>query len=227
MTAAALLFAGMSLTPVMAQEHTKSLDVKGLDQTISPKTDFYHHVNSKWQKDHQLTDEYARYGQFNILNDSSEIRVQRIVKGLSATNPQKGTNAFKIATIYEQGMDSIRRNREGAAPIKSKLAKIENAKPEEMASLFRWMQRHESSPLMGVSMMEDLANSQVYSMYVESAGLGLGDRDYYLKHDKRSKEVRAAYVKLIEKEMKLAGYSGKDAKRIAKNVMKIETLMAD
>lgn len=227
MTAAALLFAGMSLTPVMAQEHTKSLDVKGLDQTISPKTDFYHHVNSKWQKDHQLTDEYARYGQFNILNDSSEIRVQRIVKGLSATNPQKGTNAFKIATIYEQGMDSIRRNREGAAPIKSKLAKIENAKPEEMASLFRWMQRHESSPLMGVSMMEDLANSQVYSMYVGSAGLGLGDRDYYLKHDKRSKEVRAAYVKLIEKEMKLAGYSGKDAKRIAKNVMKIETLMAD
>lgn len=227
MTAAALLFAGMSLTPVMAQEHTKSLDVKGLDQTISPKTDFYHHVNSKWQKDHQLTDEYARYGQFNILNDSSEIRVQRIVKGLSATNPQKGTNAFKIATIYEQGMDSIRRNREGAAPIKSKLAKIENAKPEEMASLFRWMQRHESSPLMGVSMMEDLANSQVYSMYVGSAGLSLGDRDYYLKHDKRSKEVRAAYVKLIEKEMKLAGYSNKDAKRIAKNVLKIETLMAD
>lgn len=220
------VLAGLGLSPVLA-EHTKSLDVKGLDKAVSPKTDFYTHVNGKWMNDHPLTAEYSRYGQFNILNDSSEHRVRRIVTGLSATNPEKGTNAYKIATIYEQGMDSVRRNREGAAPIKGKLARIENAKPSEMTDLYRWMQRYESSPLMGVSMMEDLANSQVYAMYVGSAGLGLGDRDYYLLNDKRNKEVRAAYTKLIETEMQLAGYSKKDAKRIAQNVIKIETLMAD
>lgn len=218
---------GLMSAPAMAQEHTKSLDVKGLDNTVSPKTDFFHHVNNKWQKDHPLTPEYSRYGQFNILNDSSNNRVKRIVTGLSATNPEAGTNAYKIATIYEQGMDSIRRNREGAAPIKGKLAKIENTKPEDMADLFRYMHRYESSPLFGVSMMEDLANSQVYAMYVGSGGLGLGDRDYYLLNDKRNKEVREAYVKLIETQMQLAGYSKKDAKRIAKNVLKIETLLAD
>lgn len=218
---------GLGLMPVMAQEHTKSLDIKGLDNSISPKTDFYHHVNTKWQKDHELTPEYSRYGQFNILNDSSNNRVKRIVMGLAATNPKPGTNAFKIATIYEQGMDSIRRNREGAAPIKAKLAKIENTKPGEMLDLFRWMHRYESAPLFGVSMMEDLANSKVYSMYVGGGGLGLGDRDYYLLNDKRNKEVRNAYIKLIETDMQLAGYSKKDAKRIAKNVMKIETLLAD
>jgi len=227
MTTAVCLALGFGIMPVMAQEHTKSLDIKGVDNSISPKTDFYHHVNTKWQKDHPLTPEYSRYGQFNILNDSSENRVQRIVKGLAATNPQPGTNAFKIATIYEQGMDSVRRNREGAAPIKGKLARIENAKPEDMADLFRWMHRYEASPLFGVSMMEDLANSQVYSMYVGGAGLGLGDRDYYLLNDKRNKEVRNAYARLIETDMQLAGYSKKDAKRIAKNVMKIETLIAD
>ena len=218
---------GLGISPVTAQEHTKSLDLKGLDNSISAKTDFYHHVNSKWQKDHPLTAEYSRYGQFNILSDSSDNRVKRIVTGLAATNPQPGTNAFKIATIYEQGMDSIRRNREGAAPIKAKLAKIENAKPGEMDDLFRYMHRYESSPLFGVSMMEDLANSQVYAMYVGGAGLGLGDRDYYLKNDKRNKEVREAYMKLIEKDMQLAGYKKSEAKRIAKNVMKIETLLAD
>lgn len=227
MTTAVCLALGLGVMPSLAQEHTKSLDIKGIDNSISAKTDFYHHVNTKWEKDHPLTPEYARYGQFNILNDSSEHRVQRIVKGLAATNPAKGTNAFKIATIYEQGMDSVRRNREGAAPIKAKLAKIENAKPSEMGDLFRYMHRYESSPLFGVAMMEDLANSQVYSMYVSSGGLGLGDRDYYLLNDKRNKEVRNAYVQLIEKEMNLAGYSKKDAKRIAKNVLKIETLLAD
>ena len=157
---------GLGVLPMMAQEHTKSLDGKGLDQSISPKTDFYHHVNNKWQKDHPLTAEYSRYGQFNILNDSSNNRVKRIVTGLAATNPAPGTNAFKIATIYEQGMDSVRRNRDGATPIKSKLARIENTKPNEMNDLFRYMHRYESSPLFGVSMMEDLANSQIYSLYV-------------------------------------------------------------
>lgn len=226
-TALMCLAAGLGLTPVFAQNQTKSLDVKGLDKTISPKQDFYHHVNNKWQKDHPLTAEYSRYGQFNILNDSSENRVQRIVMGLAATNPAKGTDAFKIATIYEQGMDSVRRNREGAAPIKKKLAKIENAKPEEMTDLFRWMQRYEGSPFVGVGPMEDLANSQIYSMYVSGGGLGLGDRDYYLKGEKRQKDVLKAYVKLIETDMALAGYSKKDAKRIAKNVVKIETELAD
>ena len=218
---------GLGITPVMAQEHTKSLDVKGIDNTVPAQKDFYHHVNTKWQKNHPLTPEYSRYGQFNILNDSSNNRIKRIVTGLAATNPKPGTNAYKIATIYEQGMDSVRRNKEGAAPIKAKLAKIENTKPEEMGDLFRYMHRYEASPLFGVKMMEDLANSQVYSMYVGSAGLGLGDRDYYLLNDKRNKEVRNAYVKLIETDMQLAGYNKKDAKRIAKNVLKIETLMAD
>ena len=223
------LFMGgvLCMAPVVAQEHTKSLDVKGLDENISPQKDFYHHVNTKWEKDHPLSPEYARYGQFNILSDSSENRVQRIVMGLSATNPEKGTNAYKIATLYSQGMDSVRRNREGAAPIKAKLSKIENAKPEEMVELFRYMQRHEGSPLMGVAIMENLANSQEYALYVGSSGLGLGDRDYYLLNDKDNKTVRNAYIKLIETQMQNAGYSKKDAKRIAKNVIKIETLLAD
>lgn len=210
-----------------AQEHTKSLDIKGLDDAISPKTDFFHHVNTKWQKDHPLTAEYSTYGQFNILNDSSNNRVRRLVAGLSATNPQPGTNAYKIAAVYELAMDSVRRNREGATPIKGKLAKIENAKPSEMADLHRWMQRYEQSPLYGVGMQEDLANSNVYALYLGSVGLGLGDRDYYLLNDKEHKKVRDAYVRLIETDMQLAGYSKKDAKRVARNVMKIEKLMAD
>ncbi len=64
-------------------------------------------------------------------------------------------------------------------------------------------------------------------MYVTAPSLGLGDRDYYLLNDKRNKDVRAAYTKLIEKDMQLAGYSKKDSKRIAANVLKIETLLAD
>ena len=218
---------GLFAFGLSAQEHLKSLDKNGLDNTISPRQDFYNHVNKKWMESHPLSPEYSRYGSFNIHSDSSEHRVRRIVTGLAATNPAKGTDAYKIANLYELGMDSIRRNREGAAPIRKKLAKIENARPEEMTDLFRYMQRHESSPLFSMGFQEDLGNSKQYAMYVSGVGLGLGDRDYYLLNDKSNREIRKAYTTLIEKQMQLAGYSKKDARRISANVMKIETALAD
>ena len=225
-TLMSVLMAG-SVLGLSAQEHLKSLNPANIDKNTAASTDFYEHVNKGWIESHPLTPEYSRYGQFNILNDTSNNRVQRIVMNLSKTNPQKGTNAYKIATLYEQGMDSVRRNQLGATPIKADLARIENAKPEEMEDLFIWMHGNFSSPFFGAGPQEDLANSSQYAMYVSGAPISLGDRDYYLLNDKRNKEVREAYKKLIEAQMVNAGYSKKDAKRIMNNVMKIETLIAD
>lgn len=212
---------------VSAKDQLKSLDLKGIDRNVSPKSDFYNHVNAGWRKSHPLTPEYSSYGQFNILNDSSNNRVRRIVSGLASTNPKIGTDAYKIAAFYETAMDSIRRNKLGASPIKADLAKIENTPHDKMEDLAIWLGRNYGSSFLNVGPSEDLANSKVYAMYVQGPSLGLGDRDYYLLNDKRNKEVRNAYIKLIEKEMSLAGYSNKDAKRIASNVMKIEKLIAD
>lgn len=224
-----LLFLALAGIPSLlgAQEHLKSLDLKGFDPNVAASEDFYQHTNKGWMESHPLTPEYSRYGQFNILNDSSKNRVRRIVTNLAKTNPAKGTNAYKIAAIYEAAMDSVRRNKLGAEPIKADLERIENAKPEEMADIFLWMHKNYGSPFFGAGPMEDLANSSVYAMYISGAGLGLGHRDYYLLNDKRNKDVREAYQKLIERQMINAGYSKKDAKRIVKNVMKIETLIAD
>lgn len=210
-----------------AQEHLHSLDASQLEPTIAPGTDFYHHVNKRWQDANPLTAEHARYGKFNVLSDTSEVRVKDLVLGLAETNPQPGTVAFKVSTIYNQAMDSVRRNREGAAPIQADLKKIENTPHEGMEDLFLWMHANYSSPFFGAGIQEDLANSTQYAMYVSGGSLGLGDRDYYLQNDKRNKEVREAYQKLIVKQMMNAGYKKKDATRIMKNVMKIETAIAD
>ena len=222
--AASLLLAGGSM---MGQEHLKSLNPKYFDNTIPVGTDFYTHVNKGWQEANPLTPEFSRYGQFNILNDESERRVQDIVMNLGSTNPQPGTVAYKIWTLYSQAMDSTRRNAEGATPIKADLAKIENTPHEGMEDLLLWMHKNYSSPFFGAGPMEDLADSKVYAMYVSGANLGLGDRDYYLLNDADNTKVREAYKKLIEKQMMNAGYSRKDARRIVKNVMKIETALAD
>lgn len=211
----------------VAQEHLKSLDTKNFDNSIPAGKDFYQHVTAGWQKAHPLTDEYARYGQFNILSDTSEARVKDIVMNLGATNPEPGSIAFKVSTLYNQAMDSAKRNADGAAPIKADLAKIENTPHEGMEDLFIWMHGNYASPFFSAGPQENLANSNEYAMYVSGGGISLGDRDYYLKDDQRNKEVREAYKKLIKTQMVNAGYSKKDADRIVKNVMKIETAIAD
>ena len=221
---AMLVAASMSLS---AQEHLKSLNPSYIDPATPASKDFYQHENNGCMEAHPLTAEHARYGQFNILNDSSEYRVRDIVTNLAATNPKPGTVAYKVSTIYNQALDSTRRNAEGTKPILADLKKIEDTSHEGLSDLLMWMHANYSNPFFGAGPMEDLANSNVYAMYVSGTGLGMGDRDYYLLNDTDNKKVREAYKKLIARQMQNAGYSKKDATRIMKNVMKIETLLAD
>lgn len=225
----ALAFAAIAATSVnaMATEHLKSVNPAYIDNSVPAGDDFYHHVNNGWLKAHPLTAEYARYGVFNILNDSAENQVKEIVLNLGATNPEPGTNAFKIWTLYSQGMDSVRRNAEGAAPIQADLRKIESTTPEGMADLLLWMHKYYSSPFFEAGPMEDMADSNRYAMYVSGGSMGLGDRDYYLNNDKETLKIRNAYKKLIVDQMVNAGFKKKDAKRIMENVLKIETAIAD
>ena len=74
-----------------AEEHLKSLNPAYFDPAVPASEDFYQHVNKGWMEANPLTAEHARYGQFNILNDSSENRVRDIVTNLAASNPQPGT----------------------------------------------------------------------------------------------------------------------------------------
>ena len=208
-------------------EHLASLNTDYIDTTVMPGTDFYTHVNKGWMDAHPLTAEHARYGQFNILNDSSENRVRDLIQNLGASDPEKGSVAYKVWTVYSQAMDTARRNAEGAKPILADLKKIEDTPHEGMEDLFMWMHGNYASPFFGAGPMEDLANSTVYAMYVSGGGMGLGDRDYYLLNDERNTAVRNAYKKLIADQMQNAGYSEADAQRIVKNVMKIETALAD
>ena len=224
-----LSMAALFLSGAMAAgaEHLGSVDKALIDSAYAPGEDFYRYVNNGWMKANPLTDEYARYGMFNVLNDKAEENVKEIVMNLGAANPEKGTNAFKVWTLYSQGMDSVRRNNEGATPILADLKKIEDTPAEGMEDLFLWIHGNFSSPFFSAGPMEDLADSNVYAMYVSGGSLGLGDRDYYLLNDKENTKIREAYKKLIIGQMRNAGFSKKDAERVMKNVLKIETALAD
>jgi len=207
--------------------HTKSLDLSKLTDSIAPGEDFYLHVNKAWMEEHPLTGEYARFGNFDLLRDTAQEQVRRLVLEVAESNPAEGSVAYKVATIYNLAMDSVRRNAEGASPIAAHLAKIENAPADSMTAIFNWLQAGYASPFVNAGPMEDMMDSNNYAMYVSTSSLGMGDRDYYLKDDPRNTEVREAYKALIVAQMQNAGYSAEDAARIMQNVMKLETSMAE
>ena len=161
-----LCAAAMAITPAVAKEHLKSLSKEGISSEIKAGEDFYRHVNQKWMESNPLTPEHSRYGQFNILDDSSKNRVRRIVANLASTNPEPGTVAYKIAALYETGMDSIKRNSLGAQPIQAVLKQIETTPNNKMDDLLIMMHKTYSAPFFGAGLQEDLNNSAEYAMYV-------------------------------------------------------------
>lgn len=212
--------AGMS---VQAQT-PRGVDVANLDTTASPRNDFYQYACGGWMKANPLTDEYSRYGTFDQLGELNRTQVRDLVMGLDASKAAAGSNAQKIADLYALGMDSVRRNAEGNKPIAADLKKINSFKRKDIAPALASMPG--LGGFFGAGVGPDMLNSDINVMYWQQGGLGLGDRDYYLEDSEHTAAVREAYKKNLYELATLSGYNAKDAERLVKNVMDIETELA-
>lgn len=202
----------------------KGIDRANLDTSVSPATDFYEYACGGWMKAHPLQPEYSRYGTFDELGELNRKQLYDLVMGLDPTKAAKGTNEQKIADLFALGMDSVRLNREGAAPVANDLKKINSANREDVIDLMATLPGVGAFFATGVE--PDMKNASMNVMYWGQGGLGLGDRDYYLENGEQEKAVRKAYHDYLVKIATLAGYSEKDAERLAKNSMEIETALA-
>ncbi|HBC21977.1 MAG TPA: peptidase M13, partial [Porphyromonadaceae bacterium] len=141
----------------------------------------------------------------------------------------KGTNAQKVSDLFSLGMDSVRRNNDGAAPMKPYLDRINAAKldsPKSVAEMTAWMHNGVGSCLFATGVGADAKNSDMNIMHIAETGLGLGDRDYYLEKSEDNDRIMAAYEKYVKTLMTLSGYSDADADRVWNTLITIETEFA-
>ena len=96
---------------------TPALDPSNMDTSVAPNESFYQYATGGWQAKNPLKPEHSSYNMFNVLSDNNEIRINELFTQMTKENPAKGTVNQKIADLYKLGLDSVRLNKEGAAPV--------------------------------------------------------------------------------------------------------------
>lgn len=219
----------MACNPKGAQtQQVPAIDLAAMDTTVAPSADFYLYANGSWIKNNPLKPAYSRYGSFDILRDSSVAQVHAIVEELRNGKYEKGSNEYRISTLYSQAMDSVERNKLGSLPIISDLKAIEalSTKEELVSYVAKQDQEYGAGMLFGSYVAADEKNSTMNILNFSQVGLSLGPRDYYLEQDENMKHIRNEYVKYLEELLQLAGYNVADAKRMATSKLKLETELA-
>lgn len=218
-----LIFASMMFMASCANNTTPAIDLTNLDTTIAPNEDFYQYATGGWQQKNPLKPEFARYGSFDVLRENNEIRINELFSEMTKTKAEAGSVEQKIADLYKMGLDSVRLNAEGAAPLAEDLAAINAiADRTSLAATLAAIHTTAGNPLFGLYVTSDLMNSTINTLYISQSGLGMGNRDYYLDEEHASK--REGYTAYLEKAFTLAGIEGGREK--AASVLAFETKMA-
>lgn len=202
---------------------TPAIDMANFDNSIDPKADFFEYATGGWQKNNPLKPEFSRYGSFDVLRENNEIRLNDLFSEMAKQTAEAGSVDQKISDLYKMGLDSVRLNEEGLAPMKGDLDRIFALESrEQLAAMIAEFHLSISNPFFATGVGADLANSNVNAYYVSQSGLGMGDRDYYLTEE--SDEIKDAYKTYLEKSFALIGNATPEEAAAA--VIRIEDALA-
>ena len=207
------------------------IDLANLDSTYLPGTDFYMFATGGWQKAHPLTDEYSRYGSFDVLQENNNKQLRELIEGVAAQQNEKGSVAQKIADLYNSAMDSVALNEHGLDEMAAFLAcdgyqSSAQITQDWLKQVWPKMLRQGVDGLMGFYIGADEKDSKNNILSIVQGGLTLGQKDYYLDQDPETAKIREAYVAYIRQLVSHVGFGETDAARISNDVMRIETRLA-
>jgi endothelin-converting enzyme/putative endopeptidase len=217
-------------TPLQALPYTPGLDVDFMDRSVDPCVDFYTYSCGGWRQKNPIPPDQASWSVYGKLTDEN----QRFIWGIleDAARPSASRNAIqqKIGDFFSSCMDEAAIEKAGAAPLEPGLRELAGVK--DVSGLAPWVARQHlvtfgySSMMFGFGSSQDLADSTQVIAFASAGGLGLPDRDYYLKSDGRMEETRKRYLAQVQQMFELLGDSPTQAAQESQTVMRIETAMA-
>jgi putative endopeptidase len=205
---------------------TSGIDKTQFDTTVRPQDDFHQYVSGNWLKSTDIPVHLASWGSFQLLRESTQQQLRSIVEDAAQGERKAGSEAQKIGDLYTSFVDEKTRNARGLQPLQAEMARIAALRSKkQLAGLIGHYQRIGMPTPLDLQIHQDAKNATVSVADIVQSGLGLPDRDYYLKDDDtRLKELRDKYLAHVEKTLALAGIQ--DAATGARNILALETALA-
>jgi putative endopeptidase len=202
-------------------------DASAIDRSVDPCQDFYQFTCGGWLARNPVPPDRSRWGRFAELAERNLETLHQILEKTAAPGPQRSPLDMRIGDDYASCMDEATIEGKGTTPLKEDLDAIAGIKSKaELPALLARLHGEGVGALFRYGSLPDFKDATLYIAGVDQGGLGLPDRDYYLKDEERFKKVREQYVPHVRKMLELLGDPPEEAAREADTVLRIETALA-
>ena len=197
-----------------------------LDRTVRPCDDFYRFANGAWLSSASIPPEERAWGAFAEIRDRNQAVLREILETVSRDpKPEHGTPSQKVGDLFASGMDEAGIERAGLTPIADDRKRIDRTRTaRDRAAIIATLHLRRAFPCFAVTVLPDAKDSRTNLLQIQQGGLGLPDRDYYLKDDDRSKETRDRYRAHVKRMLELFGH--RDPARDTETILRMETRLA-
>lgn len=207
-----LLAALLACSALSSQAQHQAINVSYMDKSVRPQDDFYNFVNGQWMKTAKIPSDKARWGSFDELRENTDIATLKVLQESLTGKFEKGTDNQKIGDLYRSFVDMKTRDQLGLAPVKPYLEKIAAIKNfDDLYSYLVEAAPRGGNPFFGGYVSAHLKNSDVNTVYLAAANLGLG-RSYYQVNDQKNEETLRDYSDYISALYSKSGQRTKDLK---------------
>ena len=199
-----------------------------LDPAVPASQDFFRHANGGWLKANPIPADRSYWGTDTVLEQDNQTFIKTLVESLvTDASLAEGSARHKVADFFFSGMDERSIDAHGVAPLQPEFARIAAMRSRaDLSAEFAHLQRIGVGAPLQFAQMQDFKDSTLVIALALQGGLGLPNREYYLKGEPSFVAVRAEYVPHVARMFLLLGDSQADSAREAQVVMALETRLA-
>jgi putative endopeptidase len=217
-----------AVTPINATSNNLVVESQAMDQTADACIDFFQYANGTWLRDNPIPADRARYSAYDEITERNLLALKTIAENAAENlNREQGAAERLVGSYYQSGMNEAQIEADGAKPLAAGLLQINAIQTrEELLSVIANQHQTGVASLFNFYVDQDAKNTTRYIPQIAQGGLGLPDRDYYLKTDLKTREIRQKYLIYLERLFALMGDQSDVAKQNAEVVMALETRLA-